>query len=723
MNDQRLAGLVWRSLAVSAAIALPGCGDKSEGSGELADIMKARNLTEENVRAAVKTYTPTGGRDEYYMFASGGHGGNVIVIGMPSMRILKYIAVFGPEPWQGYGYGDQTTALLEGSKRDGRPVTWGDSHHPALSETKGDYDGEVLFINDKANARVAMIDLKDFVTKQIVTSELIESDHGATFVTPNTEYVIETAQYPAPLGGGYAPISEFESKYRGAAIFWKFDRQKKRIVPEESWAVELPPYMQDLADAGKLDSEGWIFFNSFNTEMSHGGEGNPPMESGASQNDMDYMHLFDWKKAEQVVAAGKTSTIADMRVISLDTAVQEGLLYFVGEPKSPHGVDVTPDGKEIVVGGKLDTHATVYSFAQMKGLIDAKKFEGKDQYGVPILPFKESIRGQAEIGLGPLHTQFDDKGFAYTSVFIESKVAKWSLKDLKVVEKIPVHYNIGHLATPEGDTVSPDGKYVVAMDKWSIDRFSPVGPLLPQNFQLIDASGSAMELLYDMPIPLGEPHYAQIIAADKIKPIEIYQPPGIDPLTDEKDEHAVTGGEERIERRADGVHVYMTAVRSHFTPDTITVKQGDSVHLHITNVEQAHDATHGFAIDSYNIQTSLEPGKHVNIDFVADKAGVYPIYCTEFCSALHLEMAGYLLIEPTEGADAGAIPAAVDEGAAATDKAEQAPAGEAKAADDAKAASDAKATDDAAAKTAPTEKKTPPATEAKKDAASDETQG
>jgi len=614
----------------------------------LQELMQARGLTEADVNAALKTYTPSGKKDEYFIFASGGHGGNLIVIGVPSMRILKYVAVFTPEPWQGYGYGDQTNDLLKTGSRDGRALTWGDMHHPALSETAGDYDGQYIFVNDKANPRVAVVSLEDFTTVQMVASELIESEHGSTFVTPNTDYVIETAQYPAPLGGGYADLSEYDTKYRGAAIFWKFDRKKGRIVPEDSWAVEFPPYMQDLADAGKLASDGWAFFNSINTERATGGnlEGKPPLESGASQNDMDYLHVFDWKKAEEVVKAGKTKTIAGMRVIALQTAIDEGLLYFVPEPKSPHGIDVTPDGKEMVVGGKLDTHATVYSFEKMQQLIADQKFDGRDPYGVPILPFRDAIRGQAEIGLGPLHTQFDGRGNAYTSVFIESKVAKWSLKDLKVIEKMPVHYNIGHILAAEGDTVSPDGNYVVAMNKWAIDRFADVGPLLPQNFQLIDDRGPSMQLLYDLPIPLGEPHYSQMIKADKIKSIDVYKPAGINALTHQIDPFAVKGGEERIERKADGVHVYMTAVRSHFTPDTVRVKEGETVHLHITNIEQAKDATHGFTVGSHNIHVSLEPGKHVNVTFVADKPGVYPMYCTEFCSALHLEMAGYFLVEP-----------------------------------------------------------------------------
>ncbi len=616
-------------------------------SASVKELMAKRGLSEADVEAALRTYVPTGKMDEYMIFASGGQAGQVLAIGAPSMRLLKVIGVFTPEPWQGYGYGGDTNAVLAGGNQSGKTLTWADVHHPNLSETNGDYDGKFLFVNDKANARVAVVDLSDFTTKQIVANPLVASDHGGAFVTPNTEYVIETSQYPAPLGREYAPLDDYKDKYRGLAMFWKFDRTKGRIDVANSWAVELPPYTQDLADAGKLDSDGFVFINSFNTEMAVGGtlEGKPPIESGASQNDMDFLHVLDWKKAEKLVADGKTSTIKGVKVVSLATAAEEGVLHLIGEPKSPHGADVTPDGKEIVVGGKLDTHATVYNFEKIKKLIDAKQYESKDAYGVPVLKFQDTIRGQAEIGLGPLHTVYDDKGNAYTSVFIESVVAKWSLKDLKVIEKVPVHYNIGHILSAEGDTVSPDGNYVVAMNKMSIDRFSPVGPLYPQNFQLIDVAGQQMRMLADMPIGIGEPHYSQMIKMDKLKPIKVY-PLGENPITGEKDPHATLAGQEKIVRNGNVVDVYMTAIRSHFTPDQIVVEEGDTVNLHITNLEQSEDQTHGFTLNMHNIHVSLEPGKHENITFVADRPGVYPMYCTEFCSALHLEMAGYFLVKP-----------------------------------------------------------------------------
>lgn len=647
------------AIAVLALAVLSGCGEGkgrvAGGSASVADLMQARNLTEADVVAALKTYTPSGVKDEFLMFASGGHAGNVIVIGVPSMRILKYIGVFTPEPWQGFGFDDETKDLLAKGSPKGKMLTWGDMHHPNLSETDGNYDGQFLFVNDKANARVAVINLKDFTTQQIINNPILRSNHGSTFVTPNTEYVIEGGHSPAPLDGRYEPIENYSDDYRSAVFFWKFDREKGKIDTERSFAIELPPYFQDLADAGKLASDGWCFINSFNTERSYGtgGKGLPPLESGASQNDMDYMHVINWRQAEQVAATeGKTKIIQGARVIPLDVAVEEGLLHFVPEPKSPHGVDVAPNGEDICVSGKLSTQATVFSFSKIKDHIDQKKYAGKDPYGVPILPFKDVIRGQVEVGLGPLHIQFDDKGYAYSSLFIESKIAKWSLQDLELIEKIPVHYNVGHLAVAGGDTVNPYGRYLISMNKWAIDRFADVGPLLPQNFQLIDIEGDSMQLLYDMPLPLGEPHYGQIIKADLVKAWEAYTPVGMSQLTHQRDPHAIDSAEEaRIERDGDTVDIYMTLVRSTITPDHIEVNQGDTLKFHVTNLEQTKDATHGFCIAEYNVNLSMEPGKTANVTFVADTPGIFPFYCTEFCSALHMEMAGFLLVKPTESQD------------------------------------------------------------------------
>jgi nitrous-oxide reductase len=635
-----------------------GSAGAMAGAASVEEVAQARNLSPDDVVAAVKTYLPSGQLDDYLLFASGGHGGQILVVGLPSMRLLKVIGVFTPEPWQGYGYGAATTmATLDGGNAGAHELRWADTHHPALSETNGDYDGQFLFIGDKANARVGVVDLRDFETKQLVKNPVSDIDHGGMFVTPNTDWVIEGGQYATPLGGAYAPMDEYQDTYRGHITFWKFDREKGRVDPAQSFAMEVPPYWQDLCDAGKLASDGWIFCNSINTEMATGkvGDEGVNFESGASQNDMDYLHVINLNKAVELVQAGQTTTVNDFKVLPLQTAIDQGVLYFVPEPKSPHGADVTPKGEYIVVGGKLDQNATIYSFQKIQDAIAAGQFD-HDVFGVPILPFDQTIEAQVELGLGPLHTQFDDQGYAYTSMFLDSAVARWTLggdyrqdgaEPWKLVTKTPVQYNIGHLAAAEGDTVSPDGRFLVALNKWSIDRFTNTGPLFPQNFQLLDISqtGEQMPVLYDLPIGIGEPHYAQIIKADKLKGWETYPEIGFNTDTMAKDPDAPAAGQERVERNGNNVEIWMTAVRSHYTPERVEVNKGDNVTWHLTNIETQPDATHGFGIPAYNISLSLEPGETQTVQFVADEGGVFPYYCTEFCSALHLEMAGYLLVK------------------------------------------------------------------------------
>ena len=623
-------------------------GSSAWSAENLQDVMKRRGLTEKDVLAAAKTYVPTGKRDEFIVFSSGGQSGQVIVYGIPSMRILKYIGVFTPEPWQGYGYDDESKAVLAGGRVNGKDILFGDTHHPAISETNGEYDGQFLFINDKNNPRIAVIDLHDFETKQIVANPIMKSEHGGAFVSPNTDYILEPTQYAAPLTNDFVPLSEFNEKYRGAQTYWKFDRSKGKIVPEESFSLELPPYSQDLSDFGKKVSDGWTFNNSFCSERYVGGieRGRPPFEAGCSQKDTDFLHVVNWKKAEELVKAGKAKEINGHKVLPMDVLAEEGVLFLIPEPKSPHGVDVSPDGKFIIVAGKLDTHASVYSFEKIQGLIKAKDFAGKDPYGIPILDMKKSLHTQVQVGLGPLHTQYDSKPcVVYTSIYVDSQVTKWNYCEGKVLDKISVHYNIGHLMSMEGDSVTPQGKYLVSLNKLAIDRFNPVGPLHPQNHQLIDISGDKMELLYDMPLPLGEPHYAVAIKADRLKP-EVAYKSGTNSRTNERSEFRTLPGREKIERKDGVVHVYATAIRSHFNPEIIEVEEGETVSIHVTNLERAEDETHGFAIFGTNANLSLEPGKTASATIVADKAGVYPYYCTEFCSALHLEMQGYLLVRP-----------------------------------------------------------------------------
>ena len=643
-----------KRLSMAAIGTLVGVSMASAQS-ELEKVMKERGLTQQDLLAAAKTYTPSGGRDKYIVFSSGGQSGQIMVYGVPSMRILKYIGVFTPEPWQGWGYDDDTKAILKEGWIRGKEITWGDTHHPAISETDGKYDGKWLVINDKANPRLAVIDLSDFVTKQIVVNPVFKSDHGGAFFTPNSEYILEACQYGAPFDNNYHPIEEYKETYRGGVTVWKFDHEKGKIIPEKSFTIEMPPYMQDLSDSGKEVSDGWGFTNSFNAEMYTGGieKGLPPMEAGMSRNDTDFLHVYNWKKLAELAKDDKNVKIINgHRVVPIDVAVKNDALFLIPEPKSPHGVDVSPDGKYIVVCGKLDTHATVYSWEKIKKAIDSKDYAGKDPYGIPILDLKKTAHCQAELGLGPLHNQYGKKwkeGEIYTSLYVDSQVVRWNYLQCKVEDRQNVNYNIGHLCGMEGKSRDPQGDYIIALNKLAIDRFNNIGPLHPQNHQLIDIRGKKMQLLYDMPVPLGEPHQAVAIRASKLHPHVRYKM-GTSAFTGKTHVGKTLAGQERIERvkLEDGtehVKVYGTVVRSHINPEHVTVNKGDTVTFYLTNLERAEDETHGFTVDLYNVHTSLEPGKTVAVTFKADMEGVFPYYCTEFCSALHLEMMGYLLVK------------------------------------------------------------------------------
>jgi len=633
-------------------------GFGSTGTASLSRIAEDRGLDGNEAEAALLTYTAPGAHDEYYLMASGGHSGQIHVVGVPSMRLLKTIPVFTADSWSGYGFGADWSEEILGSSAEGKdPTSWGDSHHPALSETDGDYDGRFVYINDRAHGRLGFVDLRDFKTKQILDIPNLQTSHGGVFATPNTEYVHISSMTPEVLWGdedGYAPLEDYETAYRGVSTFVSIDQETGRGDLSKSFQIELPPYDQDLADSGKLVSDGYAFINSYNTEMAWGGE--VPLESGSITNDYDFMHVINWRKAAEVVEAGDYEMVNGMRMIRLQTAIDEGLLHFVPEPRNPHGVDVSPSGEYLTVSGKLDPNASVYSITKIKQAIEDEDFDGHDPFGVPILEFESVLEAQVELGGGPLHTQYDGDGHAYTSLFVESAVAKWALGPAegkegddawKLVDKIPIHYNVGHLVTAHGDTVSPHGKYAVSLNKWSVDRFPKVGTLLPQNFQLLDLNSEKMRILADMPIGFGEPHYVQMVKADLFADSwQTYPEPGTDPLTMTTSDHAITSGEERIEREDDGLHVYMSAQRSHFTPDIVRAKKGEQVFIHLTNVETALDATHGFAIPGYDKQVSIDPGETVTIEFTAEKTGSFAFYCTEFCSALHLEMQGWLLVEP-----------------------------------------------------------------------------
>ena len=611
MKRWMITGIAGAALIVAASQLLTGCVGSNGALGK---------------SAAERVYVKPGEHDAYYAFLSGGHSGQVFVYGIPSCRYITTIPVFTPEPAKGYGVDEESKAMLKG-------FTWGDAHHPGLSETDGDYDGRWLFINDMPNARIARIDLKDFTTREIFGPiPNLSAAHACPFPTPNTEYVFAASRFSVPIPiGTFSHVENYARDYKGVVAGVKVDSTTGHM--SLGFEILMPPFDWDLADAGKGPSHGWEFFTCYNSEMAH-----DSLEVKASQNERDYIAAVDWRAAQKAVDEGKAKMIAGAPV--LDPQTVKGIVYLFPVPKSPHGVDVNPSGEYICASGKLQAEVTVYSFKKMIAAIEAKKFTD-EKFGIPVLNFDDVFEARVPVGLGPLHTQFDGKGNAYTSLFLDSQIAKWKVgPPWNVEDKIDVYYSIGHLMASEGDTRHPTGDYVVALDKLSKDRYLPVGPSHPEASQLIDIRGPKMELLYDFPT-YPEPHYAQMIRAEKLKPESIY------PLADNHNPWAIKKAEDaRIERHGKRVDVYLISIRTHFTPDIVRVAQGDTLYFHDTNLEQDDDITHGFGILWSSCDMQVEPGETKTLRWVAARSGVNPFYCSNFCSALHQEMQGYIEVAP-----------------------------------------------------------------------------
>ncbi|HEY0591142.1 MAG TPA: Sec-dependent nitrous-oxide reductase [Thermoanaerobaculia bacterium] len=621
-----ISGRTLTTAGVLAAIVVAGivagqCAPKAPRSAR-------KMATSDAMVAAKMTYVAPGDLDEYYLFASGGHSGQVFIYGVPSMRHLATIPVFTAYPATGYGFDDETKAMLGG-------LSWGDAHHPALSETNGDYDGRWLFINDM-QGRVARIDLRDFKTRQIFGPlPNVSGNHGSSFVTPNTEYAMMASRFSIPIPKGtVAPIGQYATAYKGVIAAVKID--PRTGVMSYGFEILMPPFDYDLSDAGKAMSNGWAFFTCYNAERATG-----KLEVTASQRDRDYIAAINWKLAERAAASGQGDMIGGVKV--LDPRKVPGIVYLMPCGKSPHGVDVSPDGKWIIGSGKLQGVTTAFNFEKLQAAIQKKDFTG-DEDGIPVLRYESIKEAEIPVGLGPLHTQFGPDGFAYTSLFVDSAIAKWKLGTWEVVDKVPVSYSVGHLCTAEGDTVNPDGKYLISLNKLSHGRHLSVGPSQPESSQLIDISEEKMKLIYDA-FTEPEPHYAQMIKADKLKPIEVY------PKGENRNPLAVWDVKDAgITRQGERVIVKLVAVRSSFTPDLIEVTQGDLVTIAVTNTEQTTDELHGFALLDYNFNIVIDPGETKLVTFRADKPGVFPYYCTNFCSALHQEMQGYMVVRPRGGA-------------------------------------------------------------------------
>jgi len=605
--------------------------------------------------AAIKSYVAPGKYDEFYNFVSGGFSGQMSCYGLPSGRLLRVIPVFSVDPEKGWGYSEETKPMLNTSHGF---IPWDDLHHTEMSQTQGEVDGRWVFGNANNTPRVARIDLKTFRTAEIIELPNSAGNHSSPFITENTEYVVAGTRFSVPPDhvNGDVPINTYKQNFKGYLSFISVGKEDGKM--NIAFQLQCPGVNFDLSHAGKGKSHGWFFFSCYNTEQA-----NTLLEVNASQKDKDFIMAVNWKKAEEYIKAGKgkkvsvkyahntyndvthsaTSEIKN-EVLVLDTKEFNDICYMMPCPKSPHGCDVDPTGEYIVGSGKLAALIPVFSFDKIQNAIAKKEYDGEFD-GIHILKYESVLYGEVKKpGLGPLHTEFDGKGNAYTSFFVSSEVVKWNIKDLKVLDRVPTFYSVGHLCIPGGDSKKPFGKYLIAYNKITKDRYLPTGPELAQSAQLFDISGDKMQMILDFPT-IGEPHYAQAAPAELIRKNQVK----IFKIDENKHPYVAKGeGESRVVREGNKVHVYITSIRSHFSPDNIEgIKMGDEVYFHVTNLEQDWDVPHGFAIKgASNGELLIMPGETTTLKWTPDKVGIIPIYCTDFCSALHQEMQGYVRVSP-----------------------------------------------------------------------------
>ncbi|TVR87262.1 MAG: Sec-dependent nitrous-oxide reductase [Saprospirales bacterium] len=641
--------LMFIGSAIFFMIALYSCRPPAPGAAATGD-------------AASRVYVPPGEHDEFYNIVSGGFNGQISVVGLPSGRTFKIIPVFSVNPENGYGFSEETKPMLNTTHGF---IPWDDLHHIAISTTDGVHDARWAFANANNTPRVARLDLTTFNTVEILEIPNSAGNHSSPFITENTEYVVAGTRFSVPFGEEEedvdVPIETYKENFRGAITFISVDPDDGEM--DIAFQIDAPPFNYDLARGGKGISGDWFFFSCYNTEMAH-----TLLEVNASQHDKDYIMAINWRKAEQYVREGRAETVraryahnkmdkathmasSEIKedVLMLDPTEFEDIIYFIPCPKSPHGVDVSHDGKYIVGSGKLAALIPVFSFEKMIEAIENEDFEG-DINGLPILNYESVLHGEVERpGLGPLHTEFDGRGNAFTTMFVSSEVVMWDIETLEIIDRAPTYYSVGHLMIPGGCTAEPHGKYLVAYNKITKDRFLPTGPELCHSAQLFDISNGRLELLLDFPT-IGEPHYAEAFPAELIKDkqVRFYD------INENQHPYVTRGpGQARVERETeDRVRVYMTSIRSHFRPDNIEgIFVGDTVYFHVTNLEQEWDLPHGFAIKgANNAEILIMPGETLTLKWIPDRVGIWPFYCTDFCSALHQEMSGYVRVSP-RGAD------------------------------------------------------------------------